>query len=144
MTGYTVTIYRFAAIGAGIGWAICVLATIVNGQSVFQFLQFISTEQFDYHPMLDYWMKMAGLAFTFIGLGFLYCGIRWKEALPYGIYFGAYQIVSALGVVISMSRLPVANQMFLLDCAFFLGTGIPMTWAWWRIRQSEHAAKRSQ
>ena len=134
MKNYAQIIYRIAAVIAGIGWIVSVLANLVNGPTVFEFLQFVSSEQFEYHPMLDYWMKMAGLAFGFIGLGFLYCGIKWKEALPWGIYFGSYQILSFLSVLLSMGRLDLDSQLFLLDCAFFLGTGLPMTWAWFKLR----------
>lgn len=135
MKNYTLLIYRAAAIIAGIGWFISILTSLVNGPTVFEFLQYISAEQFAYHPMLDYWMKMAGLAFAFIGLGFLYCGIKWKEALPLGIYFGYYQIASFLGILLSMARLDLDSQIYLMDCVFFLGTGLPMTLAWYRLRQ---------
>lgn len=134
MKNYVQFIYRMTAIVAGIGWVISILANLVNGTTVFEFLQFVSSEQFDYHPMLDYWMKMAGLAFGFIGLGFLYCGIKWKEALPWGIYFGSFQIASFLSVLLTMLRLDLDSQLYLLDCAFFLGTGLPMTLAWFRLR----------
>ena len=135
MKNYTLLIYRAAAIVAGIGWIISILTNLVNGTAVFDFLQYVSSQQFEYHPMLDYWMKMAGLAFAFIGLGFLYCGIKWKEALPLGIYFGAYQIISFLSVLLSMARLDLDSQIYLMDCAFFLGTGLPMTLAWYKLRQ---------
>ena len=135
MKNYTPIIYRMAAITAGIGWIISILTNFVNGTTVFEFLQFISSEQFDYHPMLDYWMKMAGLAFGFVGLGFLYCGIKWKEAFSFGIYFGSFQIASFLSVLLTMARLDLDSQIYLMDCVFFLGTGLPMTLAWFRLRQ---------
>ena len=135
MNNYAKNIYRLASVVAGIGWIVSIFANLVNGTTVFEFLQVVSSEEFDYHPMLDYWMKMAGLAFAFIGLGFLYCGYKWKEALPYGIYFGAYQILCAVSVLITMIRLDLDNQLYLLDCAFFLGTGIPMTLMWFKLKK---------
>ena len=134
MKNYALPIYQLFAIIAGIGWIISILANFVNGETVFDFLRYMSAEQFEYDPMLDYWMKMTGLAFAFIGLGFLYCGIKWKEGFPYGIYFGVYQLVSALSVLLTMARLELDSQMYLLDCVFFLGTGIPMTLAWFGVR----------
>ena len=136
MNKYAKLIYRLAAIIAGTGWIVSILATLVNGQAAFEFLQYISGEQLAYNPMLDYWMKMAGLAFAFIGLGFLYCGLKWKEALPYGLYFGSYQILSAFGVLISIARMDIDSNIYLMDCVFFLGTGIPMTWAWFSLKKS--------
>ena len=137
MKNYILHIYRLAAIVAGIGWMASILTNFVNGTTIFEFLRFVSTEQFEYHPMLDYWMKMAGLAFAFIGLGFLYCGIKWKKALPFGIYFGAYQLASFLSVLLTMVRLDLDSQLYLLDGAFFLGTGLPMTLAWFKLQQNK-------
>jgi len=128
-------IYRLAAIAAGIGWVVSILATIVNGELVFEFLQYISGLSFEYSTMLDYWMKMAGLAFAFVGLGFLYCGIKWKEGLKFGLYFGLFQILSCVVVLLSIARMEIDSMIYLMDCAFFLGTGIPMTWAWFKIRE---------
>ena len=136
-------IYRAAAIIAGIGWVVSILATIVNGETVFHFLQFISGHSFEYHPMLDYWMKMAGLAFAFVGLGFLYCGIKWKEGLKYGLYFGLFQILSCIGVLLSLARMDIDSMIYLADVAFFLGTGIPMTIAWYRLQQKPDKASSS-
>ncbi|MFT5169233.1 MAG: hypothetical protein ACI8P3_004481 [Saprospiraceae bacterium] len=51
---YAKNIYRLAAITAGIGWVVSILATIMNGELVFEFLQYISGLSFDYSPMLDY------------------------------------------------------------------------------------------
>ena len=136
MKNYTLSIYRLAAIIAGIGWVVSIFANLLNGVTVFEFLRIVSSEQFDYSPMLDYWMKMAGLAFGFIGLGFLYCGIKWKKGLPFGIYFGIYQIICCLSVLITMARLELESQIYLLDCAFFLGTGIPMTIAWFKLSKN--------
>jgi len=129
------TIYRLAAIVAGIGWFVSIFANFVNGTKVFEFLEFVSTEQFEYHPMLDYWMKMAGLAFAFVGLGFLFCGMKWKKAFPLGIYFGIYQILSAISILLTMLRIDIDSQLYLLDCLFFFGTGIPMTLAWLSLKR---------
>ena len=131
---YAKNIYRLSAIAAGIGWVISVLATIVNGELVFEFLQYISGQSFEYNAILDYWMKMAGLAFAFVGVGFLYCGIKWKEGLKFGLYFGVFQILSCVGVLLSMARMEIDSMIYLMDCTFFLGTGIPMTLAWFKIR----------
>ncbi len=135
MMKYTRIIYRLAAIAAGIGWVVSILATIVNGELVFEFLQYVSGLSFEYNPMLDYWMKMAGLAFAFVGLGFLYCGIKWKEGLKFGLYFGSFQILSGIAVLLNMVRMEIDSLIYLMDCTFFLGTGIPMTWAWFNIRE---------
>ncbi|MDH3648960.1 MAG: hypothetical protein OEQ53_04715 [Saprospiraceae bacterium] len=123
-------IYRSAAIIAGMGWFVSIYTTIVNGPAVFEFLGYISSSEFEYHPMLDYWMKMAGIAFAFIGLGFIFCGIRWKKNLPLGKYFALYQIICFIGVVLSVLRLDLDSSIYVLDFAFFLGTGIPMLIAW--------------
>ena len=135
MKNYAIPIYRLAAIVAGIGWLVSILANLVQGETVFEFLQFVSAEQIEYNPILDYWMKMAGLAFGFIGLGFLYCGIKWKSLFPLGIYFGIFQILSCLSVLITTARIDLDSQIYLLDCTFFLGTGIPMTLAWFQIKK---------
>ena len=78
-------------------------------------------------------MKMAGLAFGFIGLGFLYCGINWKKGFPFGIYFAIFQIASCISVLLTMIRLNLDSQIYLMDCVFFLGTGVPMLLAWFKI-----------
>ena len=132
----TILIYRLAAFTAGVGWFVSILANLVNGSTVFEYLSFISSEDFEYHAMLDYWMKMAGLAFALIGLGFLYCSWKWKETLHLGYYLGIYQVVSALSVLITMSRIDLSSQIYLVDCLFFLGTGIPMTWAGHQLKST--------
>lgn len=137
MKNKALLIYRLSAFAAGVGWFISILTNLLNGPQVFEFLQFISTEQFEYSLMLDYWMKMAGLAFAFIGIGFLYCAFKWKETLPYGIYFGLFQIIQFLSVIVTMARLPLDSQIYLMDCIFFLGTGIPMTFAWYSLKNEK-------
>lgn len=133
---YIVIFYRLAAFTAGVGWFVSILANIVNGSTVFEYLSFISSEEFDYHPMLDYWMKMASLAFALIGIGFLYCSWKWKETIHLGFYLGIYQIVSALSVLLTMSRIELSSQIYLVDFLFFLGTGIPMVWGGLKLKSS--------
>ncbi|MFT5169232.1 MAG: hypothetical protein ACI8P3_004480 [Saprospiraceae bacterium] len=79
-------------------------------------------------------MKMAGIAFAFIGAGFLFCGIKWREGLKFGLYFGLFQILSFLGILLSIARMEIDSMIYLMDCAFFLGTGIPMTLSWVKIQ----------
>lgn len=119
-------IFKTAAILAGIGWGISIYVTLVSGESVFSFLRFVSDTDFAYHPMLDYWGKLTGIAFTFIGLGYFFIatkGDRYPELKP---YFAWFQIICFVGVFISAFRIDLQSTIYLLDFLFFLGTGIPM------------------
>jgi hypothetical protein len=133
MKNSTLFLYRASAIVAGIGWFVSILANLVSGPAVFQFLQFVSEQGLEYSPMLDYWMKMAGLAFAFIGLGFIYTGIQWKEMFRFGRYFAWYQILSFISVIITTWRLSLDSHMYVIDSAFFLGTGLIMLLSWRKL-----------
>jgi hypothetical protein len=119
-------IFKSAAILAGIGWGISIYVTLVGGESLFSFLRYVSDTEFAYHPMLDYWGKLTGMAFTFIGLGYFFIAIkgdRYPELKP---YFAWFQIVIFVGVLITVFRIDLQSKIFYLDFLFFLGTGIPM------------------
>ncbi len=123
-------IYRWALIVAGVGWGVSVYTSIVGGPQVFEFLQFVSGTEFEYHPMLDYWMKLTGIAFTFIGAGFLFVGIRWRENIQFGRWFGWFQVICFLVVALTVLRIDLVSRIYLLDFLFFLATGVPILLTW--------------
>ena len=114
---------------AGIGWGISIYATVVNGKSVFQFLGWVSQTDFTYHPMLDYWGKLTGMAFTFIGLGFIFIALNASRYPELRKYFALFQIICFVGVLIAALRIDLDTPIYYLDFLFFLGTGIPMLYA---------------
>jgi len=119
-------LYKLAAIAAGIGWGISIYVTLVDGESVFEFLRYVSQTDFQYHPMLDYWGKLTGVAFSFIGVGFLFVALRGEKYPMLRIYFAWFQIICFLVVFITVFRLDLNTNIYYLDFLFFLGTGIPM------------------
>ncbi len=119
-------IFKAAAILAGIGWGISIYVTLVDGESVFRFLRYVSGTDFTYHPMLDYWGKLTGMAFAFIGLGYFFIAFKGDQYPELRSYFGWFQIICFLGVLISIFRIELDSNIFYLDFLFFLGTGIPM------------------
>ncbi len=79
-------------------------------------------------------MKMTGIAFAFIGFGFLRLSAKWKENLMRGKYFAIFQIICGIGVLVSLVRLNLDSPMYILDCIFFFGTGLPMLWSWNKLK----------
>ncbi|NND31704.1 MAG: hypothetical protein HKN76_03870 [Saprospiraceae bacterium] len=111
---------------AGVGWGISIYVTLINGESVFEFLRYVSQTDFIYHPMLDYWGKLTGMAFTFIGLGFVFIAVRGGKYPELKKYFAWFQIICFVGVLMAALRIDLNSQIYYLDFLFFLGTGIPM------------------
>lgn len=122
-------IFKIAALVAGIGWGISIYVTLVNGKSVFEFLGYVSHTDFSYHPMLDYWGKLTGMAFTFIGLGFIFIALKADRYPELRKYFAWFQIICFIGVLVAALRIDLDTQIYYLDFLFFLGTGIPMLYA---------------
>ena len=119
-------IFKIAALIAGVGWGISLYVTLINGESVFEFLRTVSQTEFSYHPMLDYWGKLTGIAFTFIGLGFVFIALRAETYPELKKYFAWFQIICFIGVLVAAMRIDLNSQIYYLDFLFFLGTGIPM------------------
>ncbi len=119
-------IFRLAAIAAGIGWGISIYVTLVNGEAVFDFLRTMSETDFSYHPMLDYWGKLTGMAFSFIGFGFFFIAIRGDKYSELKKYFAWFQIICFIVVALTALRLQLDSKIYYLDFLFFLGTGLPM------------------
>ncbi len=119
-------IFKIAALAAGVGWGISIYVTLVNGASVFEFLAAVSQTDFIYHPMLDYWGKLTGMAFTFIGLGFIFIALKGNQYPELKRYFAWFQIICFVGVLVAALRIDLDSQIYYLDFLFFLGTGLPM------------------
>ena len=119
-------IFKIAALIAALGWGISIYVTIVDGEQVFSFLRYVSGTNFAYHPMLDYWGKLTGMAFTFIGLGFLFIALKGDQYPALKKPFALFQIICFIGVGITALRLDLTSKIYYLDFLFFLGTGIPM------------------
>ncbi len=119
-------VFKIAALIAAIGWGVSIYVTIVGGEQVFSFLRYVSGTDFAYHPMLDYWGKLTGMAFTFIGLGFLFIAFKGDRYPELKKPFALFQMICFIGVGITALRLDLTSKIYYLDFLFFLGTGIPM------------------
>ena len=94
-------IFKFTALIAGLGWGVSIYVTMIGGESVFEFLAYVSQTDFTYHPMLDYWGKLTGVAFAFIGFGFIFIALRGDQYPELKKYFAWFQIICFVGVLVA-------------------------------------------
>lgn len=117
---------RLAALIAAIGWGISVVGLVVPSATAFDLLQGLGADGLAYHPMLDYWLRMAAFAFTAIGVQFLVVAVWWRRLTGLALAGALFQILSGCVLLISAAAIGLDAGNHRADAAFCLSTGTIM------------------
>jgi FtsH-binding integral membrane protein len=109
---------------AGLTWGISIVGVFLSWSAASQALQGLGAQPIAYDRMLDYWLRMAAAAFTFVGCWFLVLMIwpqKFHAAIP---WFGAFMLLEGLVLLVHGLRLSLPPFPFYGDiAACFVGGG---------------------
>ena len=113
---------RAALIVGTVGWGISLFAVVLPDDAAFAVLSRLAGEDIAPSPMLGYWLRMAGLAFVFIGCLFAWCAIAPLRAPGLTRALLAFNLVSGLSYIIVGSVYGLDQHPYLADGMFGLST----------------------
>ena len=108
------------------GWGVCVVGVFASWPQVNCIASGMGAKPIAYDPMLDYWLRMIGGAFTLIGLWYLALALwprKFAAAIP---WFGWIMVLEGIILLVSGLRLGIGPFPFYGDVAacFLGGAGI--------------------
>ena len=115
------TILVFSLLFGGCGWGISVFFLIGSWEDSTQTLYFMGADVIEYQPLLNYWLKMAAAAFTFIGLMFFWGAWKPQKFQHMNLLLGWFSLF--VGVVLAVSAVaegltPLKHKSFTADIIF--------------------------
>ncbi|MEY3895165.1 MAG: hypothetical protein RLZZ214_684 [Verrucomicrobiota bacterium] len=112
---------RLGLLLSSIGWGISFIFTFSTWDSASDQLYLMGAGRIDYHPLLDYWLRMASAAFGCIGIGSALACLRpvFYQGLvvllgPFHVFVG---FVLAASAVINHLN-PESHPTFVADITF--------------------------
>ena len=117
---------RLFLVFSAFGWGVCVVGVFASWPQVNCIASGMGTKPIAYDPMLEYWLRMIGGAFTLIGLWYLALALwprQFAAAIP---WFGWIMVVEGVLLLVSGLRLGIGPFPFYGDVAacFLGGAGI--------------------
>lgn len=117
-----ITRLRFFLVFSAIVWGVAVVGVFVPWSNASTMLQGLGARPIAYDPMLDYWLRMAASAFTFIGGLFAVAAIRPEKYQSMIPWLGMIMIIEALILLTHGLRLGLPLLPFCADVtACFVG-----------------------
>jgi hypothetical protein len=109
---------------AALTWGISIVGVFLSWSAASRALQGLGAQPIAYDRMLDYWLRMAAAAFTFVGCWFLVLMIwpqKFHAVIP---WFGAFMLLEGLVLLFHGLRLSLPPFPFYGDiAACFVGGG---------------------
>lgn len=104
------------------GWGISGIAIFGNSVWIFEQLS-IMGGNFEYHKMLDYWLRMTAIGFTFIGTLFGLAVLKFFDK-NFNWLLAFFQILSGIILLIWINKLNINPNHSYGDVTFCLSTGV--------------------
>src|SRR3954471_16783216 len=92
MTPYRRIIVSGSAAIASFGWGISCVAIVAPSKTAFSMLSTMADGQIVYSPMLDYWLRMTAVVFTFVGILFALVAVKPAKWRTLGLMLAFFQI----------------------------------------------------
>jgi hypothetical protein len=115
---------RSSLIIAAAGWGISLVAVLISDDRAFEYLSGMAGETVAGTAVLGYWLKMTGLAFTFIGYLFGYCAIFPFKNMGLSISLLAFNVLCGIALIGFGMSYQFDDHVYLSDGFFCLGTGL--------------------
>lgn len=117
---------RIFLVTGAFGWGVSILAVLLPWTIAENALEGLGAENIRYCPMLDYWLRMAGGAFTVIGVIFAAAAVKPLKYLPFIPLLGYLNIFEGLILLFYGMKLGLRPFPFYSDAGFCLlvGAGI--------------------
>ena len=123
---HTAVLLRILLLAGGFGWGISLFGVFLPWPMVISQLEGLGAQNISGDPMLNYWLRMTSIAFSFIGLLFLVCAINPPKYALLVPWLGFFMIAEGLvlfiyGLVLNLHFIP-----FVVDSSFciIIGVGI--------------------
>lgn len=105
-------------------WGAAVFGVLASWDAAAQALEGLGAETLTYHPMLDYWLRMAAGAFSLLGVGYLLLALRPRKHAAILPWAGWLMVAEGLVLAVHGFRLGLPPYPFYADtAACFLGGG---------------------
>ena len=118
-------LYLGLILGA-IGWGISFISSILSWETLMKILEYFSFPSLDYHPLLDYGLRLSTVIFGCIGILFLLCAIKINQYLNLIVKLGIFSIfigTVSLVLVFQNNLLDTYGLIILGDGVFCLLVG---------------------
>lgn len=116
------SLQRISLLIAAFGWGISAIAIFGNSNWIFLQLSNMGGT-FEYHKMLDYWLRMTAVGFTFIGLLFGLSAFKLLDR-KFNWILAIFQVVCGIILFIWIKKLNVKAEYGYGDVAFCIATGL--------------------
>jgi hypothetical protein len=117
---------RIFLLAGGFGWGISLFGVFMPWTVVVSQLEGLGAQKILGDPMLNYWLRMTSVAFTFIGVLFLLCAFNPRKYAILLPWLGLFMIVEGLALFIYGLALKLHLIPFVVDASFciVIGAGI--------------------
>lgn len=123
---HILAILRILLLAGAFGWGISVFGVFLPWVTVISQLEGLGAQNIPSDPMLNYWLRMTAVAFSFIAILFLLCAFdprKYAMLLPWLASFMIAEafILFTYGLLLNLHLIP-----FIIDASFCIaiGTGI--------------------
>ena len=115
---------------AAFGWLISVLGVVLPWSTALLGLKGLGAGDIAHDPMVDYWMRMTGGAYTGIGIFILMVALRPSKFENVVGTVGALSVIEGIVLLVHGLRLGLPPFPFYGDTLFclFIGAGIWVLW----------------
>jgi hypothetical protein len=117
------TALRGSLIIAAVGWGISIMAVILSDETAFRYLSGMAGETIPSSPMLGYWLKMTGIAFTFIGCLFAYCGAFPLRSVLFTGALLAFNLICGIALIAFGISYSFEDHVYWSDGCFGIAMG---------------------
>ena len=120
------TLLRILLLAGAFGWGISVFGVFLPWATIISQLEGLGAQNITRDPMLNYWLRMTSIAFSFIAVLFLLCAFNLRKYAIFLPWLGSFMIAEGFilftyGLLLKLHLIP-----FVVDASFciVIGTGI--------------------
>ncbi|KAB2661933.1 MAG: hypothetical protein DVB31_11815 [Verrucomicrobia bacterium] len=115
---------RWTLVASGIAWAASVFGIFLPWDAAERALVGLGAGAIPRDPMLEYWLRMAAGAFTFVGIWFFVMAARPRTHAAAIPWFGALMVAEGIVLLVSGTRLGLPPFPFAADTGVCLAGGV--------------------
>ncbi len=114
---------RASLLISAMGWGISILAIFLPDDRAFDYLSGMAGENITGTPILGYWLKMTGLAFTFIGCLFFYSALFPRKTPGLTNSLLCFNLLCGIALIVIGRSYGFDDHVYIWDGLFGITTG---------------------